>query len=162
MDTSYGLVFVKKCSQIFQINYYWSLSLPVWSLRWTLRLPWVAKLFSQTLHLHSYTCRCGFLYESSGCSWQQTPESTGYTCTASHAKGCVRVGLDRWASWIPSCRMHTGVRSGCQSGNNKTDHRTMKWLVQSTLDISNSDILNSANLEVSLWIKIHFDCFLQP
>ena len=31
--------------------------------------------------------------------------------------------------------------------------------IQSTLDISNSDILNSAKLKAS---KVHFDCFFQP
>ena len=34
--------------------------------------------------------------------------------------------------------------------------------VQLTLDISNSDFSNSANLEASIKSKIHFDRFLQP
>ena len=34
--------------------------------------------------------------------------------------------------------------------------------IQSTLDISNSDISNSAKLEASIWMKIYFNCFLHP
>ena len=67
----------------------------------------------------------------------------------------------------PKCKLHSHfgwiwlIRTSSLNFKWTKFDCTTGLILQSNLDISSSDISNSAKLEASIWIKMHFDCFSQ-